>query len=316
MTRVAITGSSGYLGTSLAGQLAEKPEVERIIGLDVREPARPVDKLTFVRHDMTAEGLGEIFARERVDKVVHLAYVVNPLHNRKRMREINVGGSKNLLMACANERVKTVVVASSGTAYGAHPDNPEYLTEDMPLRANPKFQYAAEKQVVEGMVRSFAESYPDKQVKVIRPCIIYGPNVSNYLSRMVERDHAVVVKGSKSFIQLVHEEDCARAVAGLLWKGSPGAYNIASDGRISFPQMAEHTGKEVKEVSAWLLRFVLSLEWLFRSKFNTPPSIVPYLRYSWTMDNSKLKKEIGFSYKYSTEETLKIFLAAMQKPQS
>ena len=51
---VAVTGVSGFLGQRLLPLLDASPGVARIVGLDIRDPARRARKLQFHRVDVRA----------------------------------------------------------------------------------------------------------------------------------------------------------------------------------------------------------------------------------------------------------------------
>jgi len=52
MKNVAITGIGGYLGGLLLDRLEQEDEVERIIGLDIKEPGVTSSKLKFYQQDV------------------------------------------------------------------------------------------------------------------------------------------------------------------------------------------------------------------------------------------------------------------------
>ena len=54
--RYLITGGSGYIGSRLTEILAARDDVEEIVALDVRPPASPQAKTTFVRGDVRDAG--------------------------------------------------------------------------------------------------------------------------------------------------------------------------------------------------------------------------------------------------------------------
>ena len=61
MKNVVITGVSGYLGTLLAKRIAQEAEVERVIGMDIKEPSFQSPKFTFIKHDVR-QPFGNIFS--------------------------------------------------------------------------------------------------------------------------------------------------------------------------------------------------------------------------------------------------------------
>ncbi len=41
--------------------------------------------------------MSDLFEKERIDTVVHTAYVLPPIHDKVLMEEINKGGTRNIL---------------------------------------------------------------------------------------------------------------------------------------------------------------------------------------------------------------------------
>ena len=68
---------------------------------------------------------------------------------------------------------------------------------------------------LEKLLGEFADRHPQMAVSWIRPCLIYGPAVDNYLSRMLLQYPLVVLPdGCDVPQQYVHEDDVAHRVAG------------------------------------------------------------------------------------------------------
>ena len=128
--RLAITGSSGYLAQQVMSRLAGDPECEFILGMDIRrrEFALPC-AAEFLRFDLTApwELLAEFWTKRRINAGLHLAWQFDPLHDRRRQRDIDVQGSLNFLRAAVASGLKRIVYCGSTTAY-VNPENPERRT--------------------------------------------------------------------------------------------------------------------------------------------------------------------------------------------
>ena len=144
MSVVAVTGCSGYIGSRLLRFLDESGKVSRVIGLDLKEGPGGYSKLRFHHLDVRDSSLAGLFERERVDAVVHLAFILNPLHDTALMHDIDVNGARNVMAAAAACGARHLVVASSTSAFGAFPDNPEWLTEDDGPRLMSGYVYAAD----------------------------------------------------------------------------------------------------------------------------------------------------------------------------
>ncbi|HEX9505061.1 MAG TPA: NAD-dependent epimerase/dehydratase family protein, partial [Acidimicrobiia bacterium] len=158
MHSVAVTGASGLVGGHLLTVLAEHPDVDRIVGLDVREPQRRPRAVEFHHVDIAGTELKPLL--EGVDIVVHLAGVVDPVPDETLMARVNVGGTRRVLDAAASVGVRRVVRISSATVYGAWPNNPLPLTEQAPLRPNPHFSPAVQGAEVERLLAQWREEHP------------------------------------------------------------------------------------------------------------------------------------------------------------
>jgi UDP-glucose 4-epimerase len=303
MAVYGITGVSGYIGTRLCELLAARPDVERIVGLDVKPPPRPTPKLDFRQQDV-ARPFDDAF--EGVDVAIHLAWILNPVHDAAFMTAVNLGGTRHFLRACERAAVRRVVAASSATAYGAQPDNPVPLPERWPVRPDQAYQYAREKAVMEGMIQVWARFRPAVEVVIARPCIVIGPNVDNFISRMLLKPVVPMIRGEDPPMQFVHEEDVVRAFAAMARGGPAGTFNIAGDGLLHQSAIVRRFGGRVVYVPE---RAVEALAWTgwklnVRRLVEAPPSLVPFMRFPWAVDNRLFKDSFGFSYTYDTVAAL------------
>ena len=71
------------------------------------------------------------------DTIIHLAFIINPLHDKK-IYDIDVNGTKNVMRAGIEAGVKKFVITSSTMVYGAWEDDPEWLTEEDETRKRKK----------------------------------------------------------------------------------------------------------------------------------------------------------------------------------
>jgi UDP-glucose 4-epimerase len=187
--RLAITGSSGYLAHQLIARLGADPDVEFILGLDIRRAEQPVEcAAEFLRFDITRRWieLRDLFSKHRINTALHLAWQFNPIHNRKRHRQVDVEGSTGFFHAAAGAGLKRVVYTSSTTAY-AGKGNPETpLREEAEVKGTPRYLYSRHKAEVDGIAQNFARRHPEIQVLILRPCIVVGPHIKNIVSAMTD----------------------------------------------------------------------------------------------------------------------------------
>ena len=303
---IAVTGVAGYLGRRLLALMDADPDVDRVIGVDVVAPRSGSPKLDFHQMDVRDARLAKVLAG--ADVLAHLAFALNPMHDEERMRSINVGGTANALEAADAAGVSKVVYPSSATVYGAHPDNDFPLTEESALRANPDFSYAAHKLETERLIAAFVESHPETVVTVLRPAIVFGSHVENFISRMMETPRLLTIQGYEPPLQLVHEDDVATALELAIRKDLVGAYNVAADGWLTAEEVVEIAGKHRLEVPETVGFAVADLLWRARLSF-APPGMLHYVMHPWVVDNAKLKAE-GWKPSRGAGETLQETVAA------
>ncbi len=307
MKRIAITGSSGYLGSCLRRHLAQWEPAAEVLGIDVVAPRDPSGH-EFLCLDMESPELTARLRAFQPDTLVHMGFVVKPMHDERRMREINVAGSRNVLAAAAAAGVRRLLVTSSTTVFGAHPDNPVPIDDDWTGRAGSEFRYAADKVEVEAMLGRFAVAYPEVRVSCVRPCIVCGPHMENYLQRHLFGMPLILLLGGKnSRIQFVHEDDVSAAIYEVLLRDGVGAYNLAPPDACTLSELAEATGRRWLKVPFWLGWFMAWLAWHARfPPHEYPPGFLEFVRYPWLAAPRRLRDELGFQFRYSSRQTLQI----------
>lgn len=305
MNRLAITGSSGYLGTRLIEFFRGSRNDLHILGLDIRVPRRQA-AYDFERVDILSEEVETALRRFRPDTIIHGAFAFQPLRDERRMRAINVEGTTNLLRAAAAVQPARLLVISSATAYGAWPDNPVPMDETCGLRARHDFRYAADKTEVEHVVQAFAEQHPEIAVSWVRPALIGGPYMDNYVSRFIfGTPFVALLDGVDTPIQFVHEDDVTRAVWEILIHDGRGPYNVAPPDWLRITDIARATHRRVFRIPLWLARAAHGLAWTIRWRGQeSPPGFLYFIRYPWVITPARLQHELGFQFRYSSRETL------------
>jgi UDP-glucose 4-epimerase len=313
--RYLVTGGSGYIGSRLVERLASEPETERILICDVRPPRVYRPRTEFRSVDVRDAGAVRAAVGEfRPDAVVHLAFVLNPIHDEALMYAIDVGGTLNVLEACSAGGVGQVLVTSSSTAYGAFEDNPVPLTEDHPVRGVAAFEYARDKTESDRLCQLWAARHPDRVMTIVRPCIVFGPSVDNYLVRLWTRQPFQADFGlpRDPGIQFVHEDDVVSALLTLLAGRFGGAFNVAGDGVLSTSECASLIGLPRRRMPLGVMRRFASFMWRARLS-EAPPGSLEFALYPWIVSNEKLKRETGWRPRYSSRETFEITMRAHGK---
>ena len=311
--KYVITGGSGYIGTRLTDFLIGREDTELVAIADLRPPRFPRANVQFHRTDVRDRGaLHGLLERIQPDALVHLAFVLNPIHDEALMYDIDVNGTQHALEAASQAGTPHVLVTSSTTAYGAWPDNPDPITEDWILRGQPDYAYARDKTEADRLCQLWAARHPDRTMTIVRPSIVLGPNVDNYIVRSWE-DLPFLPRfrgEADANVQFVHEDDLAEAISGLLIGRHGGAFNAVADGVLTWQQTAELAGKKVRTVPFGALYRMQGLMWRLRvPRTEAPPGNLQFLRHSWVCSNQKLKDTLGWQPKHDTRET---FLQTMR----
>lgn len=259
--RLAVTGSSGYLGQAVVRALEADSDVERVIGLDII-PGPESEKVRFIQMDVRDPALGQVLKEEKVDGILHLAFIIEARGDLARMRDINVNGTRNVLRAATEAAVDRFLMMSSLTVYGAWPDNPLLLTEDLPPRPNPDDPYGQHKMQAEWLCHSFAEEHPEVSVAIMRPCGIIGPRFRSPFLRALQRAPFLPLpRECRGSAQFIHEDDAARLAVLLTKTRARGTFNAAHEGTLDWRSVYARIGKPIVSLPGWLLDQVLQAAW-------------------------------------------------------
>jgi UDP-glucose 4-epimerase len=303
--RVAITGASGYLGRMVMSALENEESVSEVIGIDLKEPTYTSAKLRFLPLDVRSPLIADCLHNYEVETVLHLAWVFNPNHDAHRTYDINVNGTETVMSACKETAVKHLIIPGSTTAYGAHPDNPEWLTEKSPIRGNRGFPYSHHKALVEDLCNEFDRQRTGVTLTRLRACIVLGKHVDNFVrdSILLRGLKHAVVRGYSPHIQLLHEEDMSSAIRLAILSRVNGIYNVVPNDTLTIHQIAEIAGNPLNEYPYWVLRPLVALLWSIR-QLPVPPSYLPFIQHRWTASNSLIDNELGWKPMQSTYDAL------------
>ena len=204
---IAITGLGSFFGQRLVERLLEREPRVRIVGLDLRRPLRLEGRVSFHRVDLTDPTadtrLADVFAKESVQVVVHTAFRTQPTPDLEYDHELETIGSLHVMNACAAAKVKRLVVASSTTLYGPRPDNPNFLTEEHPLRGHPDAHTVCNRVEAEQLLADWSVRHPDAEVSVLRPCWIMGATYWDQVVRYFSRPVVPTLIGYDPLLQFV-----------------------------------------------------------------------------------------------------------------
>ncbi len=305
--RVALTGATGGLGTLLLPRLEADPSVERILALDIAQPAGVGPKTEYRRVDLTRQDaestVREALTEEGIDTLFHLAFVFGRVRDASFAHELEVAGSASVMTAASGAQVKKLIVPSLTALYGARQSHPALLREDAPLSGCPGSRFINDKVEVEEQLEEFRAGHPGTQVLVLRFAPIVGPSIDNPITRILRSPLVPTLLGFDPLLQLVHEDDAADALMRALHASASGVFNVVGDGVMSLSGMIRRAGGHVVPLPTPIAGALLSAMNLYGGA-GVPVTLLDYLHYSWVADGQRAQTELGFTPRFHTREAV------------
>jgi nucleoside-diphosphate-sugar epimerase len=208
-------------------------------------------------------------------------------------------------------------------AYGFHPDNPDRISEDWPVRPAARLFYAQEKAELENLLEAEAAAAPDLALYLLRPPVVLGPNAvgakdvlpgplaplgRRLFGRPRRLPVPVPVFAPQLPVQFVHEDDVGRALQlCVVAAGPPGAYNIAGDGVLTTADVLREFGAIPVPLPAAPAQ--LAARTVARLPFLPPVAEwVEAVSRPSIMDTSRAKELLGWTPRYTGLEALRATL--------
>lgn len=301
MKRYIVTGGAGFIGTHLVNRLIQEGySVTVIDNLSTGGIENLNTESEFIKGDISELKDIEELPYGGVEGVFHLAAqssgeisFEDPYADLK----VNVGGTVLLLDWCKKQNISRFIFISSMGIYGQGGEVP--LPENTP--SNPKSFYGIGKLAAEHYVRTYGALGLD--TIILRPFNVYGPmqNLNNmkqgmasiYMSFLLKNE-PILVKGSLDrFRDQTYVVDVVEAI--MCCMRNPASinqtYNIATGQKTTVGKlintMLKISGKSIDNYPVQVTN-------------GTPGDI-----FGIYADVSKVKRELGWSSRYSLEQGLK-----------
>lgn len=321
---ILVTGGAGFIGTNfIRHAITVKPDW-RIVNLDLLtysgnlanfQDLKPElsERLHFVHGDIKNVALLErLFSENKFDGVVHFAaesHVDRSILGPRAFMETNVQGTFCLLeesLKSWENRNKPkdfrFLHISTDEVYGSL-GHQGYFTEMTPY--NPSSPYSASKAASDHFVKAYFRTY--NLPTIVTNCSNnYGPYqfpeklIPLMILNIIEEKPLPVYGDGENIRDWLYVIDHCEAVIKVIEEGKPGeTYNIGGNAEkqnieivnLLCDLMDDRIGHSGKKLSRKLIRFV---------------SDRPGHDWRYAIDATKIKRELGWSPKFSFEEAIEI----------
>jgi UDP-glucose 4-epimerase len=264
LSRVLVTGGAGFIGSHLVDRLLrEDLEVTAFDDLST-------GKQSNIEHNLNNKNYaflkGDIRDRESVNKaldgveaIFHEAALVSvdsSLKNPLVTNDVNVNGTLNVLQACVDSDVKSLVFASSSSVYG----NSEMLPNREDISLNPISPYAVSKLAAESYVRVFCQVY-GLQTICLRYFNVYGPRqtsgpysgvISIFTESLLNNRHITVFGDGEQTRDFINVRDVVEAnICALVSDRAVGeVFNVASGHATTINELVKNLQKITNTVGS------------------------------------------------------------------
>jgi UDP-glucose 4-epimerase len=312
---IAVTGVHGSLAQRLLRRLDDDGRVSRLILVDRTSIVAPLDKAASYRVDLTepnADGhLADIFRREEVAAVVHLAFHRRPGADPETAHELESVGTMHVVggvaqAAALSSGLEHLLVVSSALVYGADPHAPAVHTEADPLRGCPGYPFIEEKLDAERQLEA-ARGRLALPVTVLRPSLTLSPGDDGVAAAYFGSAIVPTLWGCDPLVQLIHEDDVVEACRLALNRRPSGTYNIAGTRPLPLGTLVRLAGKVAMPLLPFAAPAVIDALWRVGLS-PVPGAHAPYLRHSLVIDGARAGDDLGFRPRRSTAETLEHFM--------
>jgi nucleoside-diphosphate-sugar epimerase len=324
--RVVVVGASGNVGTALLRRFADDASVTSVVGVARRVPRQtppaPYRVASWVECDIAAPTAVDVLAPVLggADAVVHLAWAVQPSHQRRRLHDVNVSGTRHVLDAAHRAGVPHVVVASSVGAYQPAPDD-VLRSEGWGTGGVRSSSYSVDKAAVERTLDEFEARHADLAIARVRPALVLqreaGHEISRYVlgpwvpKRALAGHLSVLPWPAGLRVQVVHADDAAAAYREAVVRRVKGPFNIAAPDVLRGQDVADVVSRgRLREVSVREARTLLAIAWHARA-VPVGPGWLDMALSAPLLDTSRAQRELDWRPLWSAADTLEDVVAGI-----
>ena len=304
---IAVTGGTGHLGYCLIQNLLKNGYLLTAL-YHKRIPEFEHSNLSWIQGDITAHVSLELLV-EKATVIIHCASVISiGDQDEKEVYRINVDGTKSILKACQDKKIRLIYISSSAAV--KETINTMIFDENRPYKTEKDFCYDWSKALSEQLVlREVKERGLD--ALIIRPTAIVGPpdHRPSYFGQTIEdlalNNMPITVSGGYNVVDV---RDVSQTIINSIELGSTGEIYLVGGFYIRLKQIAEllNPHKKYFSVPINLLIGLLPILKLYQKLFPlkwpiTKESLVKVKRAPKKMDSSKAMKYLNHQIRPTSE---------------
>ncbi len=299
MKKIIISGANGFVGSSLAEDLAK----DYLVTCLVRKNA----DITFVPENTSVEPV-DYSDKNKLEKIfegksifIHCA-AATKADSWEKMKAANVDLTENLLdITNRTESIEQFIFLSSQAAAGPSESKPK--TEDD--LCNPISWYGKSKLEAETVIKTKSK----KNFTIIRPSSVYGPKDKDFLLyfKLIKYHLAFKIGFSESKIALIYINELIKIIRLTIL--NPKSYNeifFAAENNYTIDEFIKTTQRamQVKALKVTVPEVIPDLVSAFAeifAKFNKKTPLLNKEKVkeikikNWTVSNEKAKRILGYS---------------------
>lgn len=324
MTKVLVTGGTGFIGKYLTIRLRERGYFIKILtrGRRVNSKRNDSKNIEYCFGDIRDR---EVIKRavNGVEKVFHLATLMQEVSvSNREYWEVNVEGIRNLLEACINQKIKRFVHCSSTAVTGDIYNS--YGNEDTPY--SPVDIYQKTKCEGEKLVLEYYKRYA-LPVVIVRPAGVYGPGDWRLvkLFRFIASGKFIMIGTGEQLQHLIYISDLINGIElAAEREGIEGnIFILAGDTPIRLKdfvkKIADCMGIRLNnlKIPINLVMFLATIMEFTCKPFGIQPPLfrrrVDFFRKSYYFDISKAKSMLGFKPEIDIDLGIKLTVEWLRK---
>ncbi len=311
MSRVLVTGATGFIGKNLVAALAARGDDVTCLVRSTSSVAPLPKACRWATGDVT-EPDSLPAAMAGVDVVYHLAGLTKA-NSYSHFCQVNEQGVRNVVAACAHRPTPPVVVIVSSLAAAGPTVEPRARTETDPLQ--PVSKYGRSKRAGELAAEALAAAVP---ITILRPPVVLGPGDVTGLAlfRSIRRFRCYAVLRKPRVLSVVHVADLVSATIGAAQRGQRlinqssdghGYYFIAADEQLTFVELGRLVARAVGRPYAWKIRVPMAALWIAGAVGESLGQMTRRSRYMsldrardvaaghWACSAEKAHRQLGFT---------------------